>query len=96
MWGDIGTNDAPDPMDTDEGFQSLMAMVPEDKRAMGEPMLKGFFSQIKAQLSPADYAVYCQTLKNGYLAYAAGDHETAKQIIESLGLPYEMLAGQLA
>jgi hypothetical protein len=89
-WG--GVFGAQPPVEDDEGAAALIAMLPEQHRQMGAPMMRGMLANVKSQLSEADYQTYCASLKRAYEAHIAGDYDTARQIIESYGLPYDMLA----
>lgn len=91
MFGDLQVTEP----ENDEGLQSLLEMVPADKRDMAEPMLRGYLGNVRAQLGDENYLIYCADLKRAYEAHVAGDHETSAAITSKYGIPYEMLAGAI-
>lgn len=94
MWGDLTVDTAPEP--EDDGYLSLIQLVPEDKREMASSMLKGFLSNVKAQLSPDHYRTYCDHLKAAWTAHQNGDTATARHILAQYGVPYDQLVAQMA
>lgn len=94
MWGDLNADTAPEP--EDEGYLSLIQLVPDDKREMASSMLKGFLSNVKAQLSPENYRTYCSHLKAAWTAHQNGDSATARAILAQYGLPYDQLVAEMA
>lgn len=93
LWTD--TYNAPES-EADPALDALLAMMKPEVRQLAEPMMRGYFAQIRAQLSPDDYQTYCASLKRAYEAHKAGDHDTARQIVEAYGLSYDQMAMALA
>jgi hypothetical protein len=94
MWGDLAT-DLPPVEPDDEGYTSLIQLVPDEKREMASSMLRGLLSNVKAQLSPDQYVAYCGHLKAAWAAHSRGDAATARTILAAYGLPYDMLVAQM-
>ncbi len=95
MWSDLA-NDPPIQETEDEGYLSLMKLVPEDKREMASSMLRGLLANVKAQLTPDNYRVYCAHLKAAWEAHQVNDHEKARTILAQYGIPYDLLVMQMA
>lgn len=94
MWGDLIV--APEPDSEDEGYISLLNLIPEANREMGSTMLRGLLANVKAQLSPENYRIYCGHLKAAWDAHQSGDAETARTILTGYGIPYDMLVAKMA
>jgi len=93
MWGDIAKAPIAEP--EDEGYLSLIQLVPEDRREMAASMLRGLLANVKAQLSPENYRIYCGNLKAAWDAHQSGDHNTARAILANYGIPYDMIVAQM-
>jgi len=94
MWGDL-TVDAPVESE-DEGYLSLIQLVPETQREMASSMLRGLLANVKAQLSSDNYRTYCANLKAAWDAHSRGDVVTARKILAAYGIPYDLLVAQMA
>jgi hypothetical protein len=93
MWGDLAT-DTPVP-ESDEGYLSLIQLVPEDRREMASSMLRGLLANVKAQLTPENYRTYCSHLRAAWEAHSRGDAATARLILDSYGLPYDLIVARM-
>lgn len=98
MWNDLAATAAqPEtPVEDDDGVKALIAILPADRREMGIPLIRGMLANVRAQVSEADYTTYCANLKRAYEAQISGDFDTARQIIEAYGLPYEMMVAAVS
>ena len=94
MWGDLAVQKQEET--PDEGFASLIELIPPDRREDAESMLRGFLSNVRSQLSPENYRVFCANLKQAWNAHTSGDQDTARSILAAYGLPYDMLVAQLS
>lgn len=94
MWGDLTVDTAPES--DDEGYLSLIQLVPETQREMASSMLRGLLANVKAQLSSDNYRLYCANLKAAWQFHQAGDPEAARSILAQYGIPYDLLVAQMA
>jgi len=94
MWGDIAQAPIAEP--EDEGYLSLIQLVPEDRREMASSMLRGLLANVKAQLSPENYRIYCGNLKAAWDAHQSGNHDVARRILSAYGIPYDAIVAQMA
>lgn len=95
MWGDMNVSPPLAP-EEDEGYLSLIQLVPDDKREMASSLLRGLLANVKAQLSPENYAVYCSHLKEAWNAHQRGDADTARKILMGYGIPYDVIVAQMS
>lgn len=93
-WSDLYGEPQPEtPLD--EGGQALLNLVPEAKRAMAEPMLRGYLATIQVQLGFEQYLTFTKDLKRIYDYHVAGDTNNASLLAAQYGLPYESLVQSL-
>lgn len=94
MWGDMAVSN-PEPEPEDEGYASLIQLVPDEKREMASSMLRGLLANVKAQLTPDNYRLYCSHLKTAWQAHESGDANTARSILQGYGIPYDMIVARM-
>lgn len=94
MWGDMAVERPDEP--EDEGYLSLIQLLPDDKREMASTMLRGMLANVKAQLTPENYRIYCGHLKAAWDAHQSGDRATARTILMGYGIPYDVIVEQMA
>lgn len=90
-WGDVlRTDHTPEH---DAGVDALLSMAPADHpaREMFEPLLRGLFSQIRAQIGEENYVKFCNDLQAAALEYAQGNKEPARMMLAAYGLDITMM-----
>ena len=94
-WADLAST-PPSETEPDEGYNSLIQLVPEDRREMASTMLRGLLSNVRAQLSPENYRIYCGNLREAWNAHQSGDADKARSILNAYGIPYDMIVAQMS
>jgi hypothetical protein len=93
-WGELEQNKVVTEVD-DDATRSLFALIPEERREMAEPMLRGLLSMIKAQIGPEAYATFCADMRLAYEYYEHGDENIARALLAHYGLDWDTLMGMV-
>jgi hypothetical protein len=95
MWGDIAkVAEAPEP-ELDKPTQKVLALIPPQMREMGEPFLRGYLLNAKAQVGEPAYSVFCGHLVEAYELHHNGDIIGADAILGQYGLSVAGMGGML-
>lgn len=84
----------PDPIESDQGYITLLSMVPPDRQEQAKPFLGMILSQIKSQLGE-NYPVFVNDVRTGYEYFASGDIENADATVGKYGFSFSTLQAMM-
>jgi len=90
-WKDLYGETPPQIVPLDTAGDALIKLLPEDKRAEMEPMLRGMLANMRLQLGEKDYIKFCGDMETAYEYHVAGDAEKATMLFGAYGIPYNDL-----
>lgn len=90
-WSDLYGETPPQIVPLDAAGDALIKLLPEDKRAEMEPLLRGMLTNMRLQLGEKDYVKFCADMETAYEYHAAGDTEKATLLFGAYGIPYNDL-----
>lgn len=80
---------------TDDGYLTLIQLVPEDRREMAGPMLEMLLANMHQLLGDENYVVFCDDVKQGWQFFTEGNRDSANEKIAKYGFSFDMLESMM-